>query len=115
MNRDFLKIIPVLFPDKMVAMAKKAAGVSPVRKQYLDIKGQHPDAILFFRLGDFYETFDEDAQTIARELDIVLTSRNVSKGTRVPMAGIPHHAAENYLVPPYRDGLPCCYLRAGRD
>lgn len=70
---------------------------TPVRKQYLDIKSQYPDAIVFFRLGDFYETFDEDAQIVASELDIVLTSRNVGKGTRVPMAGIPHHAAENYL------------------
>jgi DNA mismatch repair ATPase MutS len=72
--------------------------VSPVRQQYLDIKRQHPEAILFFRLGDFYETFDEDAELVARELDIVLTSRNVSKGNRVPMAGVPHHAAENYLA-----------------
>jgi DNA mismatch repair protein MutS len=71
--------------------------VSPVRKQYLDIKAQHPDAILFFRLGDFYETFDEDAAIVARELEIVLTSRNVAKGVRIPMAGIPHHAMENYL------------------
>ena len=70
---------------------------SPVRKQYLEIKSQYPNAIVFFRLGDFYETFDEDAVNVARELDIVLTSRNVGKGTRVPMAGIPHHAAENYL------------------
>ena len=79
-------------------MAKKTTKVSPVRQQYLDIKGKHPNAILFFRLGDFYETFDEDAQTIAKELDIVLTSRTVSKGVRVPMAGVPHHAAENYLA-----------------
>jgi DNA mismatch repair protein MutS len=71
--------------------------ISPVRKQYLDIKSQYPNAILFFRLGDFYETFDDDAINVARELDIVLTSRNIGKGTRVPMAGIPHHAAENYL------------------
>jgi len=71
--------------------------VSPVRKQYLDIKAQHPDTILFFRLGDFYETFDEDAEVISRELEIVLTSRNVAKGVRVPMAGIPYHAMENYL------------------
>ena len=60
--------------------------VSPVRKQYLDIKRQYPDAILFFRLGDFYETFDHDAEVTSRELDIVLTSRNVAKGDRVPMA-----------------------------
>jgi len=71
--------------------------VTPLRKQYLDIKKQHPNAIVFFRLGDFYETFDEDAKITSRELDIVLTSRPVSKGVRVPMAGIPHHAAENYL------------------
>jgi len=72
--------------------------ISPVRQQYLDIKRQHPQSILFFRLGDFYETFDADAELVARELDIVLTSRNVAKGTRVPMAGVPHHAAENYLA-----------------
>jgi DNA mismatch repair protein MutS len=71
--------------------------VTPIRQQYLDIKSQYPDAILFFRLGDFYETFDEDAKTAARVLDIVLTSRNVAKGKRVPMAGIPHHAAESYI------------------
>ncbi|MEJ5225219.1 MAG: DNA mismatch repair protein MutS, partial [Anaerolineales bacterium] len=72
--------------------------VTPVRQQYLDTKRQHPNAILFFRLGDFYETFDEDAETIARELDIVLTSRPVGKGVRVPLAGIPYHAAENYIA-----------------
>jgi DNA mismatch repair protein MutS len=71
--------------------------LTPLRRQYLEIKHQHPDAIVFFRLGDFYETFDEDAKITSRELDIVLTSRPVSKGVRVPMAGIPHHAAENYL------------------
>ncbi|MBN1266843.1 MAG: DNA mismatch repair protein MutS [Anaerolineales bacterium] len=70
---------------------------SPVRKQYLDIKRRHPEAIVFFRLGDFYETFDGDAEITARVLDIVLTSRTVGNNTRVPMAGIPHHAAENYI------------------
>jgi DNA mismatch repair protein MutS len=72
--------------------------ISPVRKQYLQIKRQYPNAIVFFRLGDFYETFDQDAETTARELDIVLTSRSVAKGVRVPMAGIPYHALENYLA-----------------
>ncbi len=72
--------------------------VTPIRQQYLDIKRQYPDAILFFRLGDFYETFDDDAETTSRELDIVLTSRSVAKGTRIPMAGIPYHAVENYLA-----------------
>lgn len=79
-------------------MGAMTEDITPIRKQYLEIKRQYPDAILFFRLGDFYETFDQDAETAARELDIVLTSRNVAKGMRVPMAGIPHHAAENYLA-----------------
>jgi len=71
--------------------------ITPVRKQYLDIKSQYPNAIVFFRLGDFYETFDEDAEIASRELDIVLTSRNIAKGQRIPMAGIPFHAADNYI------------------
>ncbi len=74
------------------------AKVTPVRRQYLEVKKQFPDALVFFRLGDFYETFDEDAEIAARELDIVLTSRNVSKSHRVPMAGVPHHAVENYIA-----------------
>jgi DNA mismatch repair protein MutS len=72
--------------------------VTPIRQQYLDIKRQYPDAILFFRLGDFYETFDADAHLVAEHLDIVLTSRNVAKGQRIPMAGVPHHAAEGYIA-----------------
>ena len=72
--------------------------ISPIRKQYLQIKREYQNAILFFRLGDFYETFDEDAEITARELDIVLTSRPVGGGTRVPLAGIPYHAVENYLA-----------------
>ena len=72
--------------------------VTPVRRQYLQIKRQYPDAIVFFRLGDFYETFDHDAEIAAKELDLVLTSRPVAKGERVPMAGVPHHAAENYIA-----------------
>jgi DNA mismatch repair protein MutS len=76
----------------------KAEDITPIRKQYLEIKRQYPNAILFFRLGDFYETFDQDAEIAARELDIVLTSRPVGKGVRVPLAGIPYHAVENYLA-----------------
>ncbi len=72
--------------------------VTPIRQQYLEIKRDYPNTILFFRLGDFYETFDEDAETTARELDIVLTSRPVGKGLRAPLAGIPYHAIENYLA-----------------
>ncbi len=72
--------------------------LTPVRQQYLDIKRDYPDAIVFFRLGDFYETFDEDAEITARELDIVLTSRPIGKGMRAPLAGIPYHAVDNYLA-----------------
>ncbi len=80
-----------------MAKAKTKRRVTPSRRQYLDIKAQYPDAILFFRLGDFYETFDEDAQTAAKELDLVLTSRPQGKNQRTPMAGVPHHAVEGYI------------------
>ncbi len=71
---------------------------TPVRQQYLRIKRQYPGAIVFFRLGDFYETFDEDARITARELGIVLTAREMGKGNKVPLAGIPYHALDNYLT-----------------
>ncbi|GER89158.1 hypothetical protein KDW_33200 [Dictyobacter vulcani] len=71
---------------------------SPVRAQYLNIKRQNPDAILFFRMGDFYEMFDDDAEIVARELEIALTRRDFGKGQRSPMAGIPHHAADGYIA-----------------
>jgi DNA mismatch repair protein MutS len=72
--------------------------MTPVRSQYLKIKRSYPQAIVFFRLGDFYETFDEDARLVSRELEITLTSREMGKGQRYPMAGIPHHALDNYLA-----------------
>lgn len=72
--------------------------ITPIRRQYLRIKQKYPGAIVFFRLGDFYETFDEDARVASRELEIVLTSREMGKGQPVPMAGIPYHAVENYLA-----------------
>ena len=72
--------------------------VTPVRRQYLRIKQRYPEAIVFFRLGDFYETFDEDAKITARELEITLTSREMGKGQRVPLAGIPYHALDTYLA-----------------
>ncbi len=71
---------------------------TPIRQQYLRIKNQYPQAIVLFRLGDFYETFDEDARITAKELEIVLTSREMGKGHKVPMAGIPYHAIDNYLA-----------------
>ena len=72
--------------------------VTPVRRQYLKIKHSYPDALLLFRLGDFYETFDDDAHLAARELEITLTSRNLGKNLKVPMAGIPAHALESHLA-----------------
>ncbi len=71
---------------------------TPIRRQYLAIKRQVPDALLLFRLGDFYELFDEDAEIASRILDITLTSRDLGRGQRVPMAGIPAHAAEPYIA-----------------
>lgn len=78
--------------------ASPEKSVAPVRRQYLQIKSRFPDTILFFRLGDFYETFEQDAEIAARVLNITLTSRDLGKGTRVALAGIPHHAAENYIA-----------------
>src|SRR5579859_925113 len=72
-------------------------GLSPIRRQYLELKRRQPDAILLFRLGDFYETFEDDAHLAARVLDITLTSREMGRGERLPMAGIPAHAAEAYI------------------
>ena len=72
--------------------------LTPARRQYLAFKKKYPNAILFFRMGDFYETFDDDARLVSRELEIVLTSREMGKAGRVPLAGIPHHAAEGYIA-----------------
>jgi DNA mismatch repair protein MutS len=71
---------------------------SAIRTQYLQIKRQNPDAILFFRMGDFYELFDDDAEIGARELEIALTRRDFGRGEKSPMAGIPHHAADGYIA-----------------
>jgi DNA mismatch repair protein MutS len=67
-------------------------------RQYQELKARHPGALLMFRLGDFYELFFDDAVTAARELEIVLTSREIGKGRRVPMCGVPHHALSGYLA-----------------
>ncbi|MBI4282749.1 MAG: DNA mismatch repair protein MutS, partial [Chloroflexi bacterium] len=72
--------------------------LTPIRQQYLKLKQEHPDAILLFRMGDFYETFDDDARIAARELEIALTSREMGKGQSVPLAGIPYHALDGYLA-----------------
>lgn len=71
--------------------------LTPMMRQYLDIKEQYPDAILFFRLGDFYEMFLEDAKLASRELEITLTGRDAGEPERVPMCGVPFHAADSYI------------------
>src|SRR6185436_14144614 len=70
---------------------------TPLMRQYAAIKKDHPTALLFFRLGDFYELFFDDAVLAARELQITLTARNKEKGTAIPMCGVPYHAAEGYI------------------
>jgi DNA mismatch repair protein MutS len=72
--------------------------ISPGMRQYLSIKARYPDAILFFHIGDFYETFGADAELVSKELDIVLTSRSRGAEHRVPLAGVPYHAAEGYMA-----------------
>ena len=84
----------MLFED----YAKEHPVHSPVRTQYLQIKRQYPDTLLFFRMGDFYEMFDEDAEIVARELEIALTRRDFGRGEKSPMAGVPHHAVDGYIA-----------------
>jgi DNA mismatch repair protein MutS len=72
--------------------------MTPLREQYLRIKHRFPDAIVMFRLGDFYETFDDDAKIVSSVCNIVLTGREMGVGNRVPLAGVPYHALDNYLA-----------------
>ena len=74
-------------------MAKK----TPLMNQYKEIKARYQDAILFFRLGDFYEMFYDDAITASHELELTLTGKNTGEEKRAPMCGVPYHAAENYI------------------
>jgi DNA mismatch repair protein MutS len=78
---------------------------TPLMRQYAAIKKEHPTALLFFRLGDFYELFFDDAIVAAKELQITLTSRNKEKGISVPMCGVPYHAAEGYIAKLIRKGF----------
>jgi DNA mismatch repair protein MutS len=78
---------------------------TPLMRQYAAIKKEHPSALLFFRLGDFYELFFDDAVVAARELQITLTSRNKEKGIAIPMCGVPYHSAEGYIAKLIRRGF----------
>ncbi|NBO74834.1 MAG: hypothetical protein EBV29_09385, partial [Gammaproteobacteria bacterium] len=81
-----------------------ASDHTPVMQQYLRLKAQHPDALLFYRMGDFYELFYDDARRAAQLLDITLTARGQSAGAPIPMAGVPFHAVDNYLARLVRKG-----------
>jgi DNA mismatch repair protein MutS len=78
---------------------------TPLMRQYAAVKKEHPTALLFFRLGDFYELFFDDAIVASKELQITLTSRNKEKGIAVPMCGVPYHAAEGYIGKLIRKGF----------
>ncbi|HKP36180.1 MAG TPA: DNA mismatch repair protein MutS [Pyrinomonadaceae bacterium] len=81
------------------------APVTPMLRQYQELKQQHPGTLLFFRLGDFYELFFDDAVTGARELQITLTARHKERGDPIPMCGVPHHSAANYIARLVRKGF----------
>ncbi len=81
-----------------MSIAKEPAAHTPMMQQYLGIKAQHPDMLLFYRMGDFYELFFEDAEKAARLLNITLTTRGASAGSPIKMAGVPYHSADQYLA-----------------
>ena len=78
-------------------MAEKTETYTPMMRQYLKVKENYPDALVFYRIGDFYEMFFDDAKTASRELDLVLTGKNAGVKDRVPMCGVPHHAVGSYI------------------
>ena len=78
-------------------MAQKSHGHTPMMAQYFAMKEQYPDCFLFYRLGDFYELFDEDARVVSQLLELTLTSRNKNAENPMPMCGVPHHAAAEYI------------------
>src|SRR6516225_5266801 len=78
---------------------------TPLMRQYNSLKQQVPNALLLFRLGDFYELFYDDAVVASRELEITLTSRNKEKGVAIPMCGVPYHSAESYIAKLIRKGF----------
>ncbi len=90
---------------KPAAKSTAKSAVTPMMAQYLEIKGNYPEALLFYRMGDFYEMFFDDAVAAAEALDIALTKRGKHEGHDIAMCGVPHHAAENYLLTLIRKGF----------
>jgi DNA mismatch repair protein MutS len=89
--------------------------LTPMMKQYLEMKRIHKEEILFFRLGDFYEMFFEDAKTAAKVLHLTLTAREAGQGRKVPMAGIPYHAADNYILKLVKAGYSIAICEQAED
>ena len=96
-------------------MANDPGAMTPMMKQYFDIKEENPGALVMFRLGDFYEFFGEDAEVASRELDIVLTGRDAGLEERMPMCGVPHHALEQYLGRLVQRGYRVCICEQLED
>lgn len=95
-------------PAANLAPKKPAASANaqtPMMTQYLEIKRDHPDALLFYRMGDFYEMFFDDAEHASAALDITLTKRGKHQGDDIPMCGVPVHASESYLSRLIRKGF----------
>src|SRR5690554_3771458 len=78
-------------------MEERMKNLTPMMQQYMDIKERHKDSLLFFRLGDFYEMFFEDAKIASKELEITLTQRDCGLDEKAPMCGVPHHVADSYI------------------
>ena len=79
-------------------MKEKTKEDTPLLRQYFEVKAQHPEAVLLYRVGDFYETYSTDAELVSKVLGLVLTKKSNGDKGPMPMAGFPHHALENYLT-----------------
>lgn len=90
------------------------AELSPMMKQYFEIKEKYKDTILMFRLGDFYEMFFEDAKLVSKELELTLTGRDCGQEERAPMCGVPYHSCEGYIARLVAKGYKVAHLRADR-
>ncbi len=102
-------------PAGVVAPVPPAAGATPAMAQWFAAKSEHPDALLFFRMGDFYELFFADAEAAAAALDIALSHRGEHGGQPIPMCGVPHHAAEIYLARLIRRGFRVAVVEQTED
>ena len=88
-----------------MSIADKPSHLTPMLRQYHEIKKQYPGTLLFFRLGDFYELFFDDALLGSREMEITLTARHKERGAPIPMCGVPHHAADTFIARLVRKGF----------